>query len=84
MLVGIPPEPLEIGGFNVVKGLRSYAGLNIGGIRETQERLDFYTEHAMTADIELVNTERINQEFGRLEKGNVKYRFIVDMKTLSA
>lgn len=84
VLVGIPPEPLEIGAFNVVKGRRSFSGSNIGGIRETQEMLEFCAEHGITADIELVNADQINQAFERLEKGDVKYRFVVDMKTLSA
>lgn len=84
VLVGIPPEPLEIGAFNVVKGRRSFAGLNIGGIRETQEMLDFCAEHDITAEIEVVNADQINEAFDRLEKGDVKYRFVVDMATLSA
>lgn len=84
VLVGIPPEPLEIGAFNVVKGRRSFSGSNIGGIGETQEMLEFCAEHGITADIELVNADQINQAFERLEKGDVKYRFVVDMKTLSA
>ncbi len=82
VLVGLPPKPLEIGAFNVVKGRRSFAGSNIGGIAETQEMLDFCAEHNITADIEMVNADQVNEAFERLEKGDVKYRFVVDMSTL--
>ncbi|MBS0894265.1 NAD(P)-dependent alcohol dehydrogenase [Tatumella sp. JGM130] len=82
VLVGLPAEPIEIAAFNVVKGRRSFAGSNIGGIHETQEMLDFCAKHNITADIELVNVARINDAFSRLKKGDVKYRFVVDMSTL--
>lgn len=82
VLVGLPPEPIEISAFNVVKGRRSFSGSNIGGITETQEMLDFCAEHNVTADIELIDASQINDAFSRLEKGDVKYRFVVDMTTL--
>lgn len=82
VLVGLPPEPIEISAFNVVKGRRSFSGSNIGGIAETQEMLDFCAEHNITADIELIDASQINDAFSRLEKGDVKYRFVVDMTTL--
>lgn len=82
VLVGLPPEPIEISAFNVVKGRRSFSGSNIGGIAETQEMLDFCAEHNITADIELIDASQINDAFSRLEKGGVKYRFVVDMTTL--
>ncbi|WP_050660952.1 zinc-binding dehydrogenase [Gallaecimonas pentaromativorans] len=83
VLVGLPPEPLEVGAFNVIKGRRSFAGSNIGGIKETQEMLDFCAEHNLTADIELITPAQVNEAFERLEKGDVKYRFVVDMATLA-
>lgn len=82
VLVGLPPEPIEISAFNVVKGRRSFSGSNIGGIAETQEMLDFCAEKNITADIELIDVSQINEAFSRLEKGDVKYRFVVDMTTL--
>lgn len=82
VLVGLPPEPIEISAFNVVKGRRSFSGSNIGGIPETQEMLDFCAEHNITADIELIDASQINDAFSRLEQGDVKYRFVVDMTTL--
>ncbi len=82
VLVGLPPEPLEIGAFNVVKSRRSFSGSNIGGIAETQEMLAFCAEHNITADIELISAAQVNEAFARLERGDVKYRFVVDMSTL--
>jgi alcohol dehydrogenase (NADP+) len=82
VLVGLPPEQLPIGAFNLIKGRKRFAGSNIGGIAETQETLDFCAKHQITADIETINVNQINEAFDRLEKGDVKYRFVVDMKTL--
>lgn len=82
VLVGLPSELLEIGAFNVVSGRRSFAGSNIGGIAETQEMLDFCFKHNITADSEIINIQDVNQAFERLEKGDVKYRFVIDMKSL--
>ncbi len=83
VLVGLPAEPISIGAFNVVKGRRSFAGSNIGGIKETQEMLEFCAHHKITADVEMVNADKVNEAFERLEKGDVKYRFVIDMSTLN-
>lgn len=82
VLVGLPPEPLSISAFSVIKGRRSFAGSNIGGIAETQEMLDFCEKHNITADIELINIQDINKAYERLEKGDVHYRFVIDLATL--
>lgn len=82
VMVGLPNQPLEIGAFSVVSGRKSFAGSNIGGIAETQEVLDFCAEHHITADIELIGVTQINDAFERLEKGEVKYRFVIDMASL--
>lgn len=82
VLVGLPPEPIEVGAFNIIMGRRSFSGSNIGGIAETQEMLDFCENHNITADIELINVHQIDDAFERLEKGDVKYRFVVDMASL--
>jgi uncharacterized zinc-type alcohol dehydrogenase-like protein len=82
VLVGLPPGPLEIGAFNVVMGRRSFSGSNIGGIAETQEMLDFCFKHNIMADIELINIQDVNTAFQRLEKGDVRYRFVIDMTSL--
>lgn len=83
VLVGLPPAPLEVGAFNVVMGRRSLSGSNIGGIQETQEMLDFCAINDITADIELINIQQVNEAFERLEKGDVKYRFVIDMASLN-
>lgn len=82
VLVGLPPEPLEINAFNVVMGRRSFSGSNIGGIAETQEMFAFCAERKIAADIELITVDEVNTAFERLEKGDVKYRFVVDMSSL--
>ncbi|MBO9201984.1 MULTISPECIES: NAD(P)-dependent alcohol dehydrogenase [Niastella] len=79
VLVGLPNQPLEIGAFNVVNGRKSFSGSNIGGIAETQEVIDFCASHNITADIELITVDQINEAFERLEKGDVKYRFVIDI-----
>ena len=82
VMLGLPPEPLEVNAFSVVSGRHSFSGSNIGGIAETQEMLDFCAKHNITADIELINIQQVNEAFGRLEKGDVKYRFVIDMASL--
>ncbi len=82
VLVGLPPSPLEVSAFNVVMGRRSFAGSNIGGIAETQEMLEFCYEHNITAESEIINIQDVNEAFERLEKGDVKYRFVIDMASL--
>ena len=84
VLVGLPPEPLAISAFNVIKGRRSFAGSNIGGIAETQEMLDFCAKHNITADIELIKIQDVNTAYTRLEKGDVHYRFVIDMASLKS
>lgn len=82
MLVGLPVDQLPVGTFNLVNGRKNFAGSNIGGIAETQEVLNFCAEHNIVADIELINVQQINEAFDRLEKGEVKYRFVIDMASL--
>jgi uncharacterized zinc-type alcohol dehydrogenase-like protein len=61
---------------------RSLAGSGIGGIRETQEMLDFCAEHGITADVERINIQQIDRAYERLLKSDVKYRFVIDMASL--
>jgi alcohol dehydrogenase (NADP+) len=63
-------------------GRRSLAGSAIGGIKETQEMLDFCGEHGITADIEMIKIQQINEAYERLLKSDVKYRFVIDMASL--
>jgi uncharacterized zinc-type alcohol dehydrogenase-like protein len=81
-LVGASPTPLPLAVGSLLFRRRSLAGSIIGGIRETQEMLDFCGEHGITADIELIRMQQINEAFERLAKSDVKYRFVIDMASL--
>jgi len=81
-LVGAPHKPLPVSAFSFLMGRRSLAGSAIGGIRETQEMLDFCAEHRITSDIEIIPIQQINQAYDRLLKSDVKYRFVIDMASL--
>ena len=81
-LVGAPPDPAPVAAFNLIMGRHQLAGSGIGGIRETQEMLDFCAEHGMTSDIEMIRIQQINEAYERLLKGDVKYRFVIDMASL--
>lgn len=75
-----PLDPLHGGG--LIMGRKSIAGSLIGGIKETQEMLDFCGEHNVVSDIEMINIQDINEAYDRLQKSDVKYRFVIDMKSL--
>jgi uncharacterized zinc-type alcohol dehydrogenase-like protein len=81
-LVGAPAEPLPLDVFGLLFARRNISGSIIGGIRETQEMLDFCGEHNVTADIEMIGMQQINQAYDRLLKNDVKYRFVIDMASL--
>jgi uncharacterized zinc-type alcohol dehydrogenase-like protein len=81
-LVGIPDKPHAVAPFSLVAKRRQLAGSLIGGIRETQEMLDFCGEHGITSDIELIPIQKINEAYDRVVKSDVKYRFVIDMKSL--
>jgi alcohol dehydrogenase (NADP+) len=80
--VGVPPEPLPLQVGSLIFGRRSLSGSLIGGIKETQEMLDFCGKHNITADIELIPIQNINEAYDRLVKSDVKYRFVIDMASL--
>ena len=81
-LVGLPEKPLEVAAFNVVLPRRNLSGSAIGGIAETQEMLDFCSKHNIVSDIEMINIQQINEAYERLLKGDVRYRFVIDMASL--
>ncbi len=81
-LVGAPEHPLPVAAFSLIPTRRSFSGSMIGGIAETQEMLDFCGQHKITADIELIHMQDINTAYERLLKGDVKYRFVIDMASL--
>jgi alcohol dehydrogenase (NADP+) len=79
--VGAPPEPLELHAFSLIGRRRSYAGSLIGGIRQTQEMLDFCAEHGLGAEIETISADRINEAYDRVMASDVRYRFVIDAST---
>ena len=81
-LVGAPPEPLPVAGFNLIFKRRQLAGSLIGGIAETQEMLDFCGEHNITSDVEIIPIQKVNEAYERMLKSDVKYRFVIDMASL--
>jgi uncharacterized zinc-type alcohol dehydrogenase-like protein len=83
-LVGAPEHPLPIAAFSLIPYRRSFAGSMIGGIAETQEMLDFCGRHNIVADIEIIKIQEINEAYERLLKGDVKYRFVIDMASLKS
>ena len=82
VLVGLPEKPMALDAFSIVANRRRLAGSSIGGIRETQEMLDYCAEKKITSDVEVISIERIEEAYERTIKGDVRYRFVIDMKTL--
>jgi uncharacterized zinc-type alcohol dehydrogenase-like protein len=80
--VGAPPEPLPIPVFALFGNRRSFAGSSIGGIRETQEMLDFCAEHGVVPETELIAADQITQAWERVLKSDVRYRFVIDVATM--
>jgi uncharacterized zinc-type alcohol dehydrogenase-like protein len=83
-LVGAPEKPLAVAAFGLLFGRRSLSGSPIGGIRETQEMLDFCGANNITADVEIIPIQKINEAYDRLLKADVKYRFSIDMASLKS
>jgi alcohol dehydrogenase (NADP+) len=83
-LVGAPPKPLSVAAFPLLMGRRSLSGSPIGGLPETQEMLDFCGEHNITADVEVIPIQKVNEAYERLLKSDVKYRFVIDMASLKS
>ncbi|HWN98899.1 MAG TPA: NAD(P)-dependent alcohol dehydrogenase [Blastocatellia bacterium] len=83
-LVGAPPKPLAVAAFALIPRRRSLSGSSIGGILETQEMLDFCAEHNITADVEVIPIQKVNEAYERLLKSDVKYRFSIDMASLKS
>ncbi|OLL74808.1 Alcohol dehydrogenase [Pseudonocardia sp. Ae150A_Ps1] len=81
--VGVPEGKLEYHGFSLVAGRKSLSGSKIGGIRETQEMLDFCAEHGLGTEIETISCDDVDDAWERVVKGDVRYRFVIDTKTFS-
>lgn len=83
-IVGAPEKPMSISAFSLIFGRRNLAGSLIGGIAETQEMLDFCGKHNITADVEIIPIQKVNEAYERLAKSDVKYRFCIDMASLKS
>ena len=83
-LVGAPEKPLPVAAFGLIFGRRSLSGSPIGGLPETQEMLDFCGQHDITADVEVIPIQKVNEAYDRMVKSDVKYRFSIDMASLKS
>jgi uncharacterized zinc-type alcohol dehydrogenase-like protein len=81
--VGLPEEPLSVPAFPLLEGRRSLSGSMIGGIRETQEMLDFCAEHGLGAEIEVISADQIDEAYDRVVASDVRYRFVIDVATMA-
>ncbi|MGB6977022.1 MAG: NAD(P)-dependent alcohol dehydrogenase [Gammaproteobacteria bacterium] len=82
VLVGLPEKPIEIQPFSLITKRRKLAGSSIGGIKETQEMLDYCAEKNITSDVEIIPIQKIEEAYDRTIKGDVRYRFVIDMQSL--
>jgi uncharacterized zinc-type alcohol dehydrogenase-like protein len=83
VLVGAPDKPAEVYAFSLITNQRTLAGSLIGGIRETQEMLDYCAEYNITSDVEVIPIQRIEEAYERTIKADVRYRFVIDMQSLA-
>jgi uncharacterized zinc-type alcohol dehydrogenase-like protein len=82
VVVGVPPEPTKVAAFALIGGNRRLAGSLIGGIAQTQEMLDYCAARGIAADVEVIPMQQINEAYDRMVKGDVKYRFVIDLQSL--
>jgi uncharacterized zinc-type alcohol dehydrogenase-like protein len=81
--VGAPPKPFAVNGMSLIGGRRSFAGSMIGGIRQTQEMLDFCAEHGIGSDVEVISADQVNEAYERVLASDVRYRFVIDASTFA-
>jgi uncharacterized zinc-type alcohol dehydrogenase-like protein len=82
VLVGVPPEPVPVAAFSLIAGNKRLAGSSIGGIAQTQEMLDYCAAHKIVSDIEVIPVQKINEAYDRMMRGDVRYRFVIDIESL--
>jgi alcohol dehydrogenase (NADP+) len=83
IIVGAPPAPTPVAAFALIGGNKRLVGSLIGGIAETQEMLDYCAAHGIVSDVEVIPIQKINEAYVRMEKGDVRYRFVIDLATLA-
>jgi uncharacterized zinc-type alcohol dehydrogenase-like protein len=81
-MVGVPANPLQVQAFSLILKRRTLTGSGVGGIRETQEMLDYCAERHITSDVEVIPIQQVNEAYERTLNGDVQYRFVIDMNTL--
>jgi uncharacterized zinc-type alcohol dehydrogenase-like protein len=84
VIVGVPETQVPVGAFSLVGLRRSLAGSLIGGIKETQEMLDFCGAHDIVSDVEVIAIDKVNEAYDRVVKSDVRYRFVIDMASLTS
>ncbi|MBC7890188.1 MAG: NAD(P)-dependent alcohol dehydrogenase [Ferruginibacter sp.] len=82
VVVGVPPQPSVVNAFSLIGKRRSIAGSLIGGIKETQEMLDYCAENGIVSDVEVIKASEVNEAYERMLKGDVRYRFVIDIASL--
>ncbi|HSP17967.1 MAG TPA: NAD(P)-dependent alcohol dehydrogenase [Myxococcaceae bacterium] len=82
VLVGVPPEPMQLGAMSLIWGNKALAGSLIGGIPETQEMLDHCGKHGIVSDVEVIPIQKVNEAYERVLRSDVKYRFVIDLASL--
>ena len=82
IVVGVPPSPSQVPAFTLIAKRRSIIGSLIGGIKETQEMLDYCAEHNISSEVEVIPIQQINEAYERMIKGDVRYRFVIDTASL--
>ncbi len=82
VIVGLPEKEMPLGAFSLISARRSLAGSVIGGIKETQEMLDYCGKKGIASEIELIPISKVNEAYQRVLKSDVRYRFVIDMKSL--
>src|SRR5262249_22573679 len=82
VLVGVPPEPMKVEPFQLILKRRTLVGSVIGGIRETQEMFEDCADRYIFSDVEVIPVQKVNEAYERVMNGDVRYRFVIDMKTL--
>jgi uncharacterized zinc-type alcohol dehydrogenase-like protein len=82
VVVGVPPEPSPLAAGSLIFGNKRLAGSLIGGIAQTQEMLDYCAAHQIVSDVEVIPVQKINEAYDRMLRGDVRYRFVIDIASL--
>ena len=82
VVVGVPPVPSVVNAFSIIGKRRTLAGSMIGGIKETQEMLDYCAEHQIVSDVEVIKMSQINEAYERVIKSDVRYRFVIEVASI--